>query len=146
MKFCNHCVAPIQKVSYASIISSLIYAQVCTCPDIAFIISLLGRYVCKASIGHCQTAKYIIQYLKGAKKHLLTYKRFNSLEVICYSDFDYGGCPNDHKSTSGYIFMLVGGAISWKSVNGSKICSLLFKVCESISRPLTIYCDNSNVV
>ena len=47
---------------------------------------------------------------------MLVYRRVDNLEVVGYSDSDFGGCFDDRKSTSGYIFMLVGGAISWKSV------------------------------
>ena len=48
---------------------------------------------------------------------MLTYRCTNTLEVIGFSDFDYAGCVDDKKSTSGYIFMMVEGAVSWKSVN-----------------------------
>ena len=44
---------------------------------------------------------------------MLTYRRSNSLHIKGYTDSDYAG--DDIKSTSGYIFTLTGGAISWKS-------------------------------
>ena len=47
---------------------------------------------------------------------MLTYKRSDQLEVTGYSDSDFSGCPDDRKSTSGFIFMMAGGAVSWKSV------------------------------
>ena len=47
---------------------------------------------------------------------MLTYKRSSDLAVTGYSDSDFAGCPDDHKSTSGYIFIMAGGAVSWKSV------------------------------
>ena len=31
-------------IPYASVVGSLMYAQVCTSPDIAFIVNVLGRY------------------------------------------------------------------------------------------------------
>ena len=46
---------------------------------------------------------------------MLTYKRYEQLEVVGYSDSDYGGCLDSLKSTSGFVFMLANGAISWKS-------------------------------
>ena len=45
---------------------------------------------------------------------MLAYKSFDNLEVVGYSDADFGGCSDDLKFISGYIFMLGGGAISWK--------------------------------
>jgi len=47
---------------------------------------------------------------------MLMYRHTNNLNVIGYSDSDFAGFVDSHKSTSGYIFMMVGGAILWKSV------------------------------
>ena len=47
---------------------------------------------------------------------MLVYRRVDNLEVVGYLDSDFGVCSNDRKSTLGYIFMLAGEAISWKSV------------------------------
>ena len=44
---------------------------------------------------------------------MLTYRRSDSLHIEGYSDSNYA--EDDRKSTSGYIFTLAGGAISWKS-------------------------------
>ena len=46
---------------------------------------------------------------------MLTYKRSDNLEVECYTDTDFAGDEDDKKSTSGYIYTLAGGAISWRS-------------------------------
>uniref|UniRef100_A0A2N9IWZ4 Integrase catalytic domain-containing protein n=1 Tax=Fagus sylvatica TaxID=28930 RepID=A0A2N9IWZ4_FAGSY len=128
-----------KKIPYASAVGSLMYAQVCTRPDIAFAISVLGR-------------------------------RSNLLEVVGYADADYAGCADDLKSTSGYVFMLAGGVISWKSVKQTLTASSTMQaeyvacyeatlqavwlrnfisrleIVDSISKPLTIYNDNSAVV
>ena len=45
------------------------------------------------------------------------------MEVIGYLDADFAGCQDSRKSTSGYIFMLAGGAISWKSVKQTLVAS-----------------------
>jgi hypothetical protein len=44
---------------------------------------------------------------------MLTYRKSYSLQIVGYSDSDYVG--DDRKFTSGYVFTLAGGAISWKS-------------------------------
>ena len=46
---------------------------------------------------------------------MLTYKRSDSLHIEGYLDLDFVGDVDDRKSTLGYVFTLVGGAISWKS-------------------------------
>ena len=44
------------------------------------------------------------------------YRQTNNLDVIGYLDSDFAGCVDSRKSTSRYIFMMAGGAISWRSV------------------------------
>ena len=57
-----------------------------------------------------------MRYLQETKDYMLMYKQTNNLDVIGYSDSDFVSCVNSRKLTSGYIFMMVGGAISWRSV------------------------------
>ena len=47
---------------------------------------------------------------------MLTYRCIDTLGMIGFSNSDYAGCVDDKKSTSGYIFMMVERAVSWKSV------------------------------
>ncbi|XP_034685656.1 secreted RxLR effector protein 161-like [Vitis riparia] len=49
--------------------------------------------------------------------------RTDNLEVIGYSDLDYAGCIDSRKSTSGYVFMLAGGAVSWRSAKQTLIAT-----------------------
>ncbi|RVW71044.1 Retrovirus-related Pol polyprotein from transposon TNT 1-94 [Vitis vinifera] len=50
------------------------------------------------------------------------------LEIMGYSDSDFAGCLDSRRSTSGYIFMLAGGAISWKSFKQTLIASSIMEV------------------
>ena len=54
---------------------------------------------------------------------MLTYRKSDSLEIEGYSDADFAGDIDDQKSTSGYVFTLPGGAISWKSSKQSVTAS-----------------------
>jgi hypothetical protein len=54
-----------------------------------------------------------LRYLQGTKGLMMTYRRTDSLQIVGYTDSDYA--RDDRKSTSGYVFTLAGGAISWKS-------------------------------
>ena len=63
-----------------------------------------------------KAVKKVLRYLQGTKDLMLTYRHTNILEVVGFSDSNYEGCVDDKKSTSSYIFMMVEGAISWKSV------------------------------
>jgi hypothetical protein len=94
----------------------------------------------------------------------------DNLEVIDYSDSDFVGCVDSRKSTSGYTFMMAGGAISWRSAKQTLIATSTMeaefvscfeatlhgvwlksfisglRIMDSISKPLRMYCDNSAVV
>ncbi|XP_047156547.1 secreted RxLR effector protein 161-like [Vigna umbellata] len=111
-----------------------------------------------------------MRYLQGTKDYMLIYRQTECLKVIGYSDSDYAGCVDSRKSTSGYIFMLAGGDVSWRSdkqtltatstmedelvscfeatSHGVWLKSFIsgLRVVDSISRPLKLYCDKSAVV
>ena len=159
-----------KNIPYTSAVGSLMYAQVCTRPDIAFVVGVLGRYHNNPGIDHWRDAKKVIRYHKGTKDYMLMYRRTDSLEVIGYSDSDFVGCVGSCKSTSGYIFKLVDEAVSWRiakqtltatstvevefvscfevSPHGVWLKSFIYglRIVDSISRPLKLYCDNSTVV
>ena len=81
-----------QKIPYTSVVGSLMYAQVCTCPDIEFIVGKLGRYMSNLVVDHWKAATRVMQYLKRTKDFMLTYWRSDSLEIFGYSDFNFDGC------------------------------------------------------
>ncbi|XP_060965473.1 secreted RxLR effector protein 161-like [Cannabis sativa] len=131
-------------VPYASLVGSLMYAQVCTRPDITFVVGVLGRYLSDPILSHWKGSKKVMRYLQG--------------------------CVVDKKSTSCYIFMMARGVVSWKSVKQTLTTSSTMEAeymtcCEatcqviwlrdfisalglmnSISSPLKLYCNNSVAV
>jgi len=52
---------------------------------------------------------------------MLTYRKSGHFKVIGYTDSDFAGCVDTRKSTFGYVYLLAGGAISWKSAKQSII-------------------------
>jgi hypothetical protein len=96
---------------------------------------------------------------------MLTYERLDSFEIVGYSDSDFAGCLDTDRSTSGYVFKLTGGAISWSSSKQTVMTSSMMyaefvtcyeavgqamwlkkfmpglRVIDSIERPLKLYCD-----
>ncbi|XP_052724021.1 secreted RxLR effector protein 161-like [Vigna angularis] len=104
-----------QKIPYALVVGSLMYAQICTRPDIAYIVGVLGRYLSNLGMNNWKVAKRVMRYLQRTKDYMLTYRRSDRLEITRYFDSDFAGCQDSLRSTSGYIFMLVSGAISWRS-------------------------------
>ena len=57
--------------------------------------------------------KRIMWYLKGTTDYGIVYTKENTDECIGYSDADWGGDLEDRKSTSGYLFVISGGSVSW---------------------------------
>ncbi|RVW14074.1 Retrovirus-related Pol polyprotein from transposon TNT 1-94 [Vitis vinifera] len=106
----------------------LMYAQVCTRPDIAFVVGMLGRYLSNPGSQHWKAAKKVLRYLQGTKDLMLTYQRTSLLDVVGFCDADFAGCIDDKKSTTGYIFMMAGGAVSWKSVKQTLTASSTMEV------------------
>ena len=105
-----------ERFPYASAIGSLMYAQVCMRSDIAYIVGMLGIYLSNPGMDHWKKTKRVMRYLQRTKDYMLTYRRSSHLEIVGYSNSDFAGCLDSRRSTSSYIFMLAGGAVSWKSV------------------------------
>jgi hypothetical protein len=61
------------------------------------------------------------------KDYMLTYKKSNHLKMTGYLDSDFAGCVDIRKSIFGYLLVLAGGAISWKSVKQSLIVASIRK-------------------
>ena len=142
------------------------YAQICTRLDITYIVGMLGRYLSNPGMDHWKKAKWVMRYLQRTKYYMLTYRRSSHLKIGGYSDSDFAGCLNSRRSTSGYIFMLVGGTVSWKSVKQTLIASSTMeaefiacykasnhgiwlrnfitqlRIVDGIEKPLRINCDN----
>ena len=104
-----------ESIPYASIVGSLMYVQTCTQSYISFAIRMLGRYQSNLGMDHWKDAKKVLRYLQGTKDYMLINKRSNHLEVKGYSNSDYVDSVDSRKFTFGYMFLLVGGGISWKS-------------------------------
>ncbi|XP_075086049.1 secreted RxLR effector protein 161-like [Nicotiana tabacum] len=103
------------RVPYRSAVGSLMYAMVCTRPDICQAVGLVSRYQTDPGLAHWQAVKRIMRYLKGTADYSICYQGGKDLQFVGYSDVDHGGNLDERKSTSGYVLLLSDGAISWSS-------------------------------
>ena len=117
-----------RNIPYASIVGSLMYAQVCTRPNIAFVVGMLRRYQSNPRIENWTVAKKVLRYLQGTKDYKLIYQRSDNLEVVGYSDSYFVGCVDSRRSTAEYIFMMANGAISWRSAKQSLVATSTMEV------------------
>ncbi|XP_075658796.1 secreted RxLR effector protein 161-like [Castanea sativa] len=146
-------------------IENLMYAQTCTRPNNNFAVGKRRRYQRNPGSNHQKVAKKVMRYLQDTKDYMLTFKRSDNLEVIGYSDSNFAGYVDGRKSTFGYLFMLAGGAILWKSskqtITTTSTMEVKFVACFEATvhglclrnfisglgiistKPLRIYCNNS---
>jgi hypothetical protein len=104
---------------YASAVGNLMYAMVCTIPYISHAVGVLSRYMSKLGKEHWTTVKRVFKYLCGTASYGLCYQGRPGLERVVdihgFVDAKWAGDMDHRRSTSGYVFNLFGGAISWMS-------------------------------
>ena len=70
---------------------------------------------------HWSAAKRILNFVQGTRTHGIFYKAKFDLDLIGFTNSDWVGDNTDQNSTSGYVFMLAEGPISWSSKKQSAI-------------------------
>ena len=88
------------------------YAMLGSRPDIAYAIGTVSKFCTNPNSQHWAAVKRIFRYLAGTREIGLTYGTKPSCEGYCDSDW---GSSEDRQCTTGYVFILNGGAISWAS-------------------------------
>jgi Reverse transcriptase (RNA-dependent DNA polymerase) len=102
---------------YQAMVGSLMYAMLCTRPDLAYAIQQLSQFNANPTNAHFQAAKRVFRYLQGTQTMGLFYGKHNGdiTETIqAYCDADYAA-DGDRKSISGTLFTLAGSPISWQA-------------------------------
>lgn len=100
--------------TYRSLIGRLIYLTHSR-PDISFSVGVLSRFMNSPTKYHMGAAKRILRYLGGTTSYGILYERGIVGKLEGYSDSDWAGCLDDRKSTSGVVFNLGSGAVTWSS-------------------------------
>ena len=95
------------------LIGSMLYLSTSTRPDISYAIGVLSRYVSCPTTDHWNAAIYLLKYLKSTSSVGITYGNQPGIKIFC--DADYAGEVDTRRSTTGYVIILNGGAVSWNS-------------------------------
>ena len=103
-----------QGIPYKEVVGSLMYAMVATRPDLAFGVSMVSQFMSKPGPLHWAAVKRILRYLKGTL-HFKLCLGGKDLRLKGYCDADWGGDQDTRRSTTGYVFFVGEGAISWNS-------------------------------
>jgi hypothetical protein len=110
----------ISQLEYSRVIGSLMYAMTCTRPDIAYAVGKLSRYTHNPSDIHWNAVNRVLRYLKKTIDYGIVYSGYPSV-LEGYTDASWIAENEDHLSTSGWVFTLGGGAVSWGSKKQSII-------------------------
>ena len=91
-------------ISYASAIGSIMYAMLCTQPDVSYALSMTSRYQSDPGESHWTAVKNILKYLRRTKDLFLVYEGEEVLVVRGYTDASFQTDKDDSSSQSGYMF------------------------------------------
>ncbi|XP_057432549.1 germacrene A acid 8-beta-hydroxylase-like [Lotus japonicus] len=103
-----------QRVPYASAVGSLMYAMVCTRPNIAHAVGTVSRFLSNPGREHWNAVKWILRYLYGTSSMRLCFGG-DKPTLVGYTDSDMAGDIDSRKSTSGYLIKFAEGAVAWQS-------------------------------
>ena len=124
-------------VPFREAVGALMHLTTATRPDIAFAVGYVSRFMENPQVEHWIEVKRILRYLQGTKSHGICFKPGDEVDFRGYSDADWAGDVADRKSTSGYVFMLLGAPVSWGSKKQSSV-SLSTREAEYIALSLAI--------
>jgi len=152
---------------YKSIVGSLMYLTA-TRPDIMYVVSLISKFIERPKEAHWQATKRILRYVKSTKRFSILYTTSECSDLIGYTDSDWARSVDDRKNTSGYVFYMGSGAISWASKKQRIVAlstaeveyvaataaacqaiwmrRMLRSLCEEQTKITVIFCDNSSAI
>ena len=100
---------------YQSKVGSLNFASNQTRPDISFATGYIARYASNPDQTHMKAVDRIFSYLKDDPSKGIVYSGKHGLQLRGFVDSDFAGCEDSRKSTTGWVFTLAGGPVSWSS-------------------------------
>ena len=102
------------------------YLMNCIRPDIAYAVGRLNRYTQSPNQDHWIFVHRVLKYLRGTINYSLYFSGFPSL-LEGFSDANWISDSDEMKSTSGYVFILGGSAVSQKSAKQTGITRFTMK-------------------
>ena len=159
------------KIPYASAVGSIMYAMLCTRPNVSYSLSMTSRFQSDPGECHWIAVKNILKYLRRTKDIFLIYGgQEGELVISGYTDAGFQSDLDDFISQSGFLFCLNGGAVSWRSSKQDTVAdstteaeyiaasdaakeavwikNFVFRlgVVPSITNLVDVYCDNNGVI
>ncbi|TYK28893.1 gag/pol protein [Cucumis melo var. makuwa] len=134
-------VQEMRHIPYASAVGSLMYAMLCTKPDICYAVGIVSRYQSNPGLAHWTAVKTILKYLRRSRDYMLVYGS-KDLIFTGYTDSDFQTDRDSRKSTSEYV----AACEDVKEPIWLRKFLTDLEVVPNMSKPITLYCDNSEAV
>ena len=148
---------------YRSTVGALQYLGL-TRPNIAFPVNKLSQFMQKPTLLHWQSVKRLLRYLKQTINFGLHISCSSAPLIQAFSDADWAGSRDDHRSTGSYCIFLGTNLISWSCKKQATVArssieaeykalanadakvkwlqSLLHELGQSCLSPPVLWCDN----
>jgi hypothetical protein len=160
----------IEVQAYQRAVGALMYLMLGTRPDLAYTVAALGQHSACPGTDHQRALDRAFHYHRATSDWKLTFQRGapNGTVLKGFVDADWASDVNDRKSTSGFVFMLAGGAVSWGSKKQSAVALLsteaeyiaaahaakeviwlrwlLLEQKQKIKKPTILYMDNQSAI
>lgn len=155
-----------------NVIGCLMYAMLCTRPDLCTAVNLLSRYQTKCNKELWLCLKRVLRYIKGTINIKLVYRRIdnNYKEILTgYVDADWANNEVDRRSTTGCLFKLYDNCtVTWITRRQNSVAtssteaeymavfeavkealglrSLLLSINVNMFKPIILYEDNQSCI
>ncbi|KAF5477519.1 hypothetical protein F2P56_004152 [Juglans regia] len=152
---------------YRSIVGGLQYLSL-NRPDLSFAVNKVCQFMHTPKASHWTVVKCSLRYLKATINYVLLFKPQTDFSLQAYSDADWGGCPDDRRSTRRFCIYLGHHLISWSSKKQSTVArsstkaeykslaslaakviwlqTVLHELGVFLSTAPTLWCDNIGVI
>jgi hypothetical protein len=155
---------------YREAVGSLAHATNTTRPDLAYSVGCLASCVKNPQPEHWKFTQHVLTYVKGTLNYKITYRRGggSGIKPIGWVDANFAVDLVTCRSTSGEVFLMLGGPVSWSAkkqatvalstveaeyvalTRGLKQAMWMYSFLEELQmpqeRPAILHCDNSGAV
>ena len=109
-----------ERIPYANLVGSIMYAMVCTRPDLSYSVSIVSRFMVDPCKEHWHALKCALRYIKGTIGKGLVFGSSkgvwsNEGVITGFVDSDFAGCLDSRKSLTGYVLTTFGTTITWRA-------------------------------
>ncbi|GAX74918.1 hypothetical protein CEUSTIGMA_g2364.t1 [Chlamydomonas eustigma] len=104
-----------QAARYRETVGGLMYLQTGTRPDLAHAVGMLARFFQAPTILHMDALTSVMRYVESTQYFGLEFGGVKDPGLVDYVDSSYSSDPDTRRSTTGYVFLYNGGAVSWGS-------------------------------